>query len=88
VQWWTEEETLGLPYIEHPSSLRFTASMPGLDIINVGMTNAGRIQQNLAALAAGPLAEPLYESMRSRWRTVTRWRKILPGGHRGWHAWI
>jgi aryl-alcohol dehydrogenase-like predicted oxidoreductase len=69
-------------------ALRFTASVPGIDIINVGTTNPGRIQQNLAALAEGPLPEALYESMRSRWRAVTRWRKVLPGGHRGWHAWI
>jgi aryl-alcohol dehydrogenase-like predicted oxidoreductase len=69
-------------------ALRFTASVLGIDIINVGITNPGRIQQNLAVLAEGPLPEPLYNSMRSRWRTVTRWRKFLPGGHRGWHAWV
>jgi len=69
-------------------ALRFTASVPGTDIINVGTTNPGRMQQNLATLAEGPLPEPLYNSMRSRWRAVTRWRKVLPGGHRGWHAWI
>lgn len=69
-------------------ALRFTASVPGIDIINVGTTNPNRIQQNLAALAEGSLPKPLYDSMRNRWRAVTRWRKVLPGGHRGWHAWI
>jgi aryl-alcohol dehydrogenase-like predicted oxidoreductase len=69
-------------------ALRFTASVPGIAVINIGTTNPKRIQQNLAALAEGPLPEPLYNDMRSLWHMVTRWRKFLPGGHRGWHAWI
>jgi aryl-alcohol dehydrogenase-like predicted oxidoreductase len=92
--YWHRLQKLGFAFLERSPAeiasiaLRFTASVPGVDIINVGITKAERIQQNLAALAEGPLPQPCYESMCSRWRTVTRWRKFLPGGHRGWHAWI
>jgi aryl-alcohol dehydrogenase-like predicted oxidoreductase len=51
-------------------ALRFTLSVPGVDTAIVGTTKPGRWQQNANLLAAGPLPERTYESIRQRWREV------------------
>ncbi|MBE3560476.1 MAG: aldo/keto reductase [Ktedonobacteraceae bacterium] len=67
-------------------ALRFTLSIPGVDVVLVGTTKPQRIYQNLASVAEGPLSEEQFESIRSRWQTVTRWRKWIPGSRYGWRA--
>jgi aryl-alcohol dehydrogenase-like predicted oxidoreductase len=68
------------------TALRFTLSVPGVDIVLVGTTNPEHLQQNLAVLAAGPLPKAQYEAIRRRWREVTRWRRFLRGSRMGWHG--
>ena len=68
-------------------ALRFTLTVPGVDVAIVGTTNPDRFQSNAALLSAGPLSQEQFEAIRSRWNAVTRWRHYLPGGRRGWHGW-
>lgn len=68
-------------------ALRFTLTVPGVDVAIVGTTNPEHFQSNAALLSAGPLPQKLFEEIRTRWNTVTRWRRYLPGGRRGWHSW-
>lgn len=51
-------------------ALRFTLSVPGVHTAIVGTTKPERIQQNAAALDAGPLPKELFDRIRSRWREV------------------
>ncbi|GAC1398260.1 MAG: aldo/keto reductase [Ktedonobacteraceae bacterium] len=68
------------------TALRFTLSIPGVDIAIVGTTNPDRFQQNIALLEAGPLPQAQFDAIRKRWLAVTWWRKVLPGGRLGWHS--
>ncbi len=68
-------------------ALRFTLSIPGVDVAVVGTTNPQRWQQNAGYLAAGPLPEQQVAQIRKRWKAVTWWRQPLPGSKLGWHAW-
>ncbi|GAC1623414.1 MAG: aldo/keto reductase [Ktedonobacteraceae bacterium] len=69
------------------TALRFTLSVPGVDVAIVGTTNPDRFQQNKALLAAGALSQAQFDAIRTRWKAVTWWRKPLPGGKLGWHGW-
>jgi len=69
------------------TALRFTLTVPGVDVAIVGTTNPDRIQSNIALLSAGSLSQVQFEEIRTRWRAVTRWRQYLPGGRQGWHGW-
>lgn len=51
-------------------ALRFTLSVPGVHTAIVGTTKPGRIQQNIAAVEAGPLPKDLFDEIRARWREV------------------
>ena len=68
-------------------ALRFTLAVPGVGVAIVGTTNPEHFQSNVALLSAGPLPSEQFEEIRSRWNSVTRWRRYLPGGRRGWHSW-
>ena len=68
-------------------ALRFTLSIPGVDMALVGTTNPDRFQQNMSLLDAGPLSPAQFRDIRMRWKTMTWWRKVLPGGRLGWRGW-
>ena len=68
-------------------ALRFTLTVPGVDVAIVGTTNPDHFQSNAALLATGPLLPEQFGGIRSRWNAVTRWRRYLPGGRRGWRGW-
>lgn len=68
------------------TALRFTMSVPGVDIVLVGTTNARHLQHNLTQMEAGPLPHSQYEAIRRRWKTLTWWRRPLRGSRAGWHA--
>jgi aryl-alcohol dehydrogenase-like predicted oxidoreductase len=53
-------------------ALRFTLYTPGVHTAIVGTKNPGRWQQNAGLLKAGPLPEATYESIRSRFRDVSK----------------
>jgi aryl-alcohol dehydrogenase-like predicted oxidoreductase len=46
--------------------LRFTLSHPGVDTVIVGTLNPAHLEQNLRAVAAGPLADELYAEAKRR----------------------
>ena len=68
-------------------ALRFTLTVPGVDVAIVGTSNPERFQPNAALLSAGPLSQEQFEGIRTRWNALTRWRRYLPGGRSGWHGW-
>jgi len=68
-------------------ALRFTLTVPGVDVAIVGTTNPDRVQSNTVLLSDGPLSQEQFEAIRARWRAVTRWRRYLSGGRIGWHGW-
>lgn len=68
-------------------ALRFTLTVPGVDVAIVGTTNPDRFRVNADILSSGPLPQLQFEAIRTRWNDVTRWRRYLPGGRRGWHGW-
>ncbi len=68
-------------------ALRFTLNVPGIDVAIVGTTNPDRFEHNAALLSAGPLSQAQFNAIRKRWKSVTWWRRYLPGGRRGWHGW-
>jgi aryl-alcohol dehydrogenase-like predicted oxidoreductase len=70
------------------TALRFTLSVPGVDVAIVGTANPDRWQQNASLLAAGPLPAQSWQAIRKRWHARTWWRKPLPGSKLGWHAWV
>lgn len=69
-------------------ALRFTLSVPEVDIALVGSTNPSHWQHNVTLLDTGPLPQSEYEAIRGRWRAVTWWHKYLPKRQSGWHGWV
>lgn len=67
-------------------ALRFTLSVPEVDIALIGSTNHEHWRHNAALLAAGPLPQAQFETIHARWRTVTWWRQSLPSRRIGWHG--
>lgn len=68
------------------TALRFTMSSP-VDLAIIGTLNPARFTQNMAFLQQGMLSVSQYEAIRHRWRINTWWRRIFPGGRRGWRGW-
>jgi aryl-alcohol dehydrogenase-like predicted oxidoreductase len=50
--------------------LRFTLSHPGVDTVIVGTLSPAHLEQNLAAAAAGPLKDDVYEEAKRRLDTA------------------
>ncbi len=67
-------------------ALRFTLSVPGLDLVLVGTTNPDHLQHNISAMEAGSLPRLHYDEIRKRWKTLTWWRRPLKGSRLGWHG--
>jgi aryl-alcohol dehydrogenase-like predicted oxidoreductase len=84
--------TLNYPFLRSDPSqiadmaLRFTLSVPEIDIVLVGGTNPLHWQHNLELMGAGPLPPQQFEAVRQRWRALTWWRRPLQGGDLGWHG--
>lgn len=68
-------------------ALQFTLSVPGVDLAIVGTTNPDHLRRNCTLLEARPLSSEEFNAIHTRWRTETRWRRLLPGGRFGWHGW-
>jgi aryl-alcohol dehydrogenase-like predicted oxidoreductase len=68
------------------TALRFTLSVPTVDIMLIGGTNADHWRRNLALLEEGPLPQPEFEAIRAHWNAMTWWRKVLPMGRMRWHG--
>jgi hypothetical protein len=54
------------------TALRFTLSVPCVHTAIAGTTKLGRFLENSRAVAAGPLPNEMFESIRARWREVAR----------------
>lgn len=85
-EYWDRLQELKFPFLEGAASspealnesiaiaMRFTASVPGLSTMIVGTKKPGRWSDNAQIVARGLLPEDEYESIRSRWREVSRGR--------------
>lgn len=51
-------------------ALRFTLSVPGVNVAIVGTTKPGRWKQNADMLAQGKLSNTAFEEIRDRWRKI------------------
>ena len=69
------------------TALRFTVSVPEVDIALVGSTRLDHWQRTLALLAEGPLPAAECAAIRARWRQITGWQTLLPRRLR-WHGWV
>jgi aryl-alcohol dehydrogenase-like predicted oxidoreductase len=69
-------------------ALRFVLSTAGIHTAIVGTTNLNHLRANASSADSGPLTQEQYEAIRARWKQMTWWRKVLPGGRLGWRGWI
>ncbi len=71
-------------------ALRFTLSVPGVDVALIGSTSPEHWQHNTTLLAAGSgaLTQAEFEAIRGRWKRVTWWRRYVPKRRIGWHGWV
>ena len=55
---------------EISTALRFTLSVPGVDMAIVGTTQTHRWQENAGMLEKGPLEDHVFQAIRRRWQQV------------------
>ncbi|HLO95992.1 MAG TPA: aldo/keto reductase, partial [Burkholderiaceae bacterium] len=59
-------------------ALRFAAWLPGVDCVIAGTRRLDKLQRNLAAVAKGPLPEPLQQALRQRFAPhATHWPGLI-----------
>lgn len=74
--YWSRLHKLAYPFLQSGgpeavgTTLRFTLTVPGVHTAIVGTSNPDRWKENAALLAAGPLSEEEYRSIRERWQEV------------------
>lgn len=69
--YWERLQRLQYDFLIDPNSvgiaLRFTLSVPGVDVAIVGTANPTRWQQNADQVAQGPLPQDEFNAIRARW---------------------
>ncbi len=71
--YWERLQTLGYDFLKSESTssiataLRFTLSVPGVDVAIVGTTNADHMRQNIDMLSAGNLSQDEFNAIRATW---------------------
>ncbi len=71
--YWERLQTLGYDFLKSGSAssiataLRFTLSVPGVDVAIVGTTNADHMRQNIDMLTAGNLSQDEFNAIRATW---------------------
>ncbi len=74
--YWDRLRCLDYDFLRRPAAesigtaLRFTAALPAVHSLVVGITQPGRWRENAALLEAGPLPSAAFEAIRARWREV------------------
>ena len=53
-------------------AMRFTAMLPGVDVLIVGTTKPERWKQNADLMQAGPLSKAQAEAIRARWKATAK----------------
>lgn len=77
VPYWERLQRLQYDFINGASdsfgkALRFTLSVPGVNVAIVGTTKPGRWKQNAEMLAEGKLSKSEFEEIREHWRKVAQ----------------
>ena len=71
--YWERLQTLNYDFLKSGSSasiataLRFTLSVPGVDIAILGTTSADHMRENIDMIAAGKLSEDEFNAIRATW---------------------
>jgi aryl-alcohol dehydrogenase-like predicted oxidoreductase len=71
--YWERLQTLNYDFLKSGASssiataLRFTLSVPGVDVAIVGTTSADHMRENIDMLAAGNLSEDEFNAIRATW---------------------
>jgi aryl-alcohol dehydrogenase-like predicted oxidoreductase len=90
--YWERLKALNYDFLKDDSAsvasiaLRFTLSVPGVDLVLVGTTNPNHLEHNLTQLEVASLPQAQYDAIRRRWKTLTWWRQLLRGSRIGWHG--